>query len=255
MRESKNSLSLVHSSLFKQKIRFSTNRRKANQLIRGLKKNLANFKTAFALQEIRDNVYFKTLNKKSDSSLGSTLAFSGVVGHEGVTTLSILMALALGELKRSKILFIDGSFNLQNFNIFREFFELTKNSIRCNNGFEYLRCYSSPGKNLCFMTGINILPVDFFSNPAIPELIQELKESFDYVIFDMPPMLTSSETKMFFSVVDFRYLVLVPGKTLISDVDKCKKIMSETGTDLNGVILNRQKIPLWARFLGRDAFV
>lgn len=255
-RSEKKSLSLVKYDFFSQPVRFSANRKKANRLVRVLKNSLEDSKALQTIHEVRDRIYFRTAKNPAGPAPRSSIALSGLVGGEGTTTVSLLLSLSLGDFNRSKILFVDGRLDRQNFVTYRELFGLTKNSFQYNNGFGYLQCYTARNRNLFFLgSQTSIEPIEFFFNPELKNLLSELKESFDHIIFDMPPVLNSSETRLLFNKVDFFYLVCVPLKTLIADIERCKKLVSEAGGTLSGVILNRQQVPFWTRFFGREAFL
>lgn len=250
----KNSLSLVSTKYFNQKIRFSINRRRANQLVRTLKRTLASTNSARAIQDLRDSIYFRATGAAEQES-GVTMAIAGLVGKEGATTVSLLLALSLGELKKRKVLYVDGSCDPEKFTIYRELFNLTKIPAEEDDNLGAMSFYSAFGNNLCFLNVSNVTPLDFFSNVEFDRFLGDLKENFDFIIFDMPALNASSETKFLVPRVDLNLLVFVPGRTLAADVERGKKCVAELGGRIDGVILNRQTMPFWARFFGKDAFV
>ena len=255
MKDSNRSLSLVQSRFLKKRPKVAVGHRVTARIARTIAKTLQSVRSARAVQELRDRVFLRAEASRKESGKGSLVAFTGLKGKEGATTVSLLVSLGLTEMNRSRILYFDGRFDGRRFAAYKDIFELRRSSVECGNGFSFLECYASKGSNLCFINSPNVNSLDFFTNEEIPTLLSELKESFDYVIFDMPPMLVSSETKVFCPRADQLYLVFSPGKTLLRDIDKCQATVAKAGGEIHGVVLNRQKIPWWSRFFATDSFV
>ncbi len=250
--------SLIRYDFVNRPGKFSSNHKRALQVFRALKKNLANPRRNRAIQEVRDRIFFRTLSRDGDASApaGHVIALSGVNGKEGVTTLTFLLMLALGELKHNRILYVDGRFDSQSFLANKEVFDLRKLPAHASNGYSYLECYGTKNESYCFLTSQkNVKPVKFFSDTEVSVFLGELRESFNYILFDMPPFLPSSETRQILPHTDLFFLTVCPGKTLLADVERCKGIVEEIGKPIDGIILNRQRLPLWTRFFGRESFL
>jgi Mrp family chromosome partitioning ATPase len=251
----KNSLILLNPKYFNNKVQLSGNRRKSNQLIRLLKRNLTHPPSAGSLQELRDNVCFRASRISAKTSGGCIITLSGLIGREGASTVTLLLAMALSELRIRKVLFIDGSFDTEKFNLYKDIFGLSKvpAAETALNG--ELSFYNSAGNNLCFLFNQSMHPLDFFSNLELDSVLGIFKENFDYILFDMPPILKSSETKFLARKSDLFFLVLRPGKTLVTDLQRAKSSVADLGGQIGGVILNRQSLPIWARFFGKELFL
>lgn len=250
--------SLIKYDFFNRPVKFTTNPRKAKKFLGVLKRSAEDPRKAQAILEIRNRIYLDTLgNKSADSQRsGKIIAVSGVRGGEGATTVSILLMMALGDLSQNKTLYVDGSFDIQNFITHKEIFDLKRIPTFSSNGFSHLQVYSNLTESYSFLSSQkSVLPVKFFSNYEIGVFFQELKKYFDFVILDMPPLLSSSETQLILQHADSFYLTCCSGKTLVADVERCKEIAAKIGGSIDGVILNRQRIPLWARLFNSAAFV
>jgi protein-tyrosine kinase len=252
MSNGKRSAVLVPGQESNPLVRFNAAQREGRLLLRSIRRNLNDPESVLTLKHLRDLIFF---HSKEKTKAGKTIGFAGPSGKEGTTSLSILLGLSLGELRRNRVIFIDGRLERQSFSLYSEMFGLTKNSLNYSNGAGSLQCYSTKNQNMCFlMPGPDMEPLEFFSNDEVVPLFVELREAFDYVIFDMPPVLNSSETRLLLPHLDLFFLVCASRKTTFSEVERCKRITAGTGSAIKGVVVNKQKLPFWAPFLGREAF-
>ena len=74
-----------------------------------------------------------------------------------------------------------------------------------------------------------------------------MREKFDYIILDSPPITRYAESRVIATKVDGVILVLESGKTRSQVAIKAKQELEETGANVIGAILNRRKhyIPEW----------
>jgi Mrp family chromosome partitioning ATPase len=71
------------------------------------------------------------------------------------------------------------------------------------------------------------------------DLIRELRESFDRVIFDAPPVLGATEAVVLASLVDGNLLVLSTGKMDRRAIRRTHEIFGNTRATILGGVLNR----------------
>lgn len=251
-RSEKGQNSLIKQELLNPSTRFVAFRREGKAFQKRIRRNLNDPVTMAAIQHLRDQVFFHSRN---GARTGRTIGLAGPRGREGATSVSILLGLALGGLKRNRVVFLDGRLERKSFALYSEVFGLTKSPLQYNNGCGNLLCYSTKGEVLSFLAAApGTEGVEFFSNDEVANLIADLRSKFDYIIFDMPPLLRSSETRMLLSHLDLFYLVCAARKTLTSDLRRVQRLVSDAGGTLTGAILNRQKIPFWASLFWKDAF-
>jgi Mrp family chromosome partitioning ATPase len=243
---------LIKHEVFNPLARFTSGKRQGRLLLKTLRRSLDDPEAAYAVQHLRDQIFFHPLEQGKG---GKVVGISGARGNEGSTSIGILLGLTLGELKRNRVVFIDGRMERQNFTLYTEMFGLTKNALSYNNGCGSFQCYNTKNRNLCFLApGGAVDSLEIFSNTEFSHLVGDLREAFDYVVFDMPPVLGSSETRMLLPSLDLFFLVCVPRKTTFAEVEKCKKTVAAAGGSISGVILNKQKAPFWTLLFGKDAF-
>lgn len=109
-------------------------------------------------------------------------------------------------------------------------------------GFEDVR--SSPGlENLWLITGgrLPFNPSEILKSVEINNLIQDLKNKFDVVVFDSPPVLPVTDASLLAPKVDSVVLVYEIGRTSREALIRSKTQLESVGAKLSGVILNHTK--------------
>ena len=103
--------------------------------------------------------------------------------------------------------------------------------------------------NLCLIPcgKKNSEPMAIFESTRFDKTLKLMREKFDYVILDAPPVNSYAETKVMGKKVDGVVLVIESGKTRRQVATRAKHEMEEAGAKVLGVILNRRKhyIPEW----------
>ena len=92
-----------------------------------------------------------------------------------------------------------------------------------------------------------LLPNGRTLSSQLDEFLCAMRESFDYVIVDAPPITVFSETRMLCNKVDGIILVLEFGKTRKQVAQKVKQELEAAGGNFLGLIINKRKyyIPKW----------
>ena len=82
-------------------------------------------------------------------------------------------------------------------------------------------------------------PAAILSSARAKELVGWLKEHWDYVLFDSPPLLLVSDNVLFATSLDGVILVAKAGQTTARDLLRAKELLEEGGARVLGVILNQ----------------
>jgi protein-tyrosine kinase len=162
----------------------------------------------------------------------------------GSTTTATLLARTLAEGKNFRVLIIDGNFRTSSLN--RTF------KVKNNGGFTEMVSAGAPfeayiqptdRQNLFVLTTgqISLLPAEVFEGKAIEHLLSELKQKFDFIIFDSAPLIEFPDSYALAPKVDGIILVVEAEKTSIEDAQKAKRNIEQAGGRLLGVVLNRRK--------------
>ncbi|MEO2223862.1 CpsD/CapB family tyrosine-protein kinase [Priestia megaterium] len=85
-------------------------------------------------------------------------------------------------------------------------------------------------------------PSELLASVQMAELLKEMKEQFDMIIFDTPPILAVADAQILANQVDGTILVVSSGKTEKDAALKAKELLSNAQGKLLGVVLNNRKV-------------
>ncbi|ADF37985.1 CpsD/CapB family tyrosine-protein kinase [Priestia megaterium] len=85
-------------------------------------------------------------------------------------------------------------------------------------------------------------PAELLSSNQMTELLKEMKQEFDMVIFDTPPILAVADAQILASQVDGSILVVSSGKTDKEAALKAKELLVNAKSKLLGAVLNNRKV-------------
>lgn len=82
-------------------------------------------------------------------------------------------------------------------------------------------------------------PADLLSSPGMKELLAVLRERFDHVVVDSPPVLLVTDATILSTFVDGVVVVVESGVTLRSTILRAHKVLGSAGGKILGVVLNK----------------
>lgn len=85
-------------------------------------------------------------------------------------------------------------------------------------------------------------PAELIGSKAMTTLIEELKQSFDLVLFDAPPLLAVTDSKLLANECEGTILVLGTGSTEKEKALKAVEMLKGAGANVLGVVMNRYKL-------------
>ncbi|CAH0206752.1 CpsD/CapB family tyrosine-protein kinase [Priestia megaterium] len=85
-------------------------------------------------------------------------------------------------------------------------------------------------------------PSELLASAQMAGLLKEMKEQFDMIIFDTPPILAVADAQILANQVDGTILVVSSGKTEKDAALKSKELLSNAKGKLLGVVLNNRKV-------------
>lgn len=102
----------------------------------------------------------------------------------------------------------------------------------------YISC-SSPGES----------PVRLLCSAGMKELVKELKEKYDYVIFDIPSITVSPDASILSTLVDAVILVASLRETTVQELKEAKDKLKNYDARLIGAIINKVEMSEFKRHI------
>jgi capsular exopolysaccharide synthesis family protein len=105
--------------------------------------------------------------------------------------------------------------------------------------------WKDPETNLFFLPAMQTAPLvanEMLGSEAVKSLIDRLRESFDYVIVDLPPFVPITDTRAAVHLVDCMILVLEWGRTRIDVVRHALDTAPDLRQVIIGTALNKTKM-------------
>lgn len=188
---------------------------------------------------IRTNIQFSSFEKET-----KTIMVTSPGPSEGKSTTAANLAIVFAQ-QGKKVLLVDADlrkpavhymFNIVNSigltNILANRMELS--NVIFTTGDRYLHLLTSGP--------IPPNPSELLASSTMEELMKEMKEKYDVVIIDTPPLLNVSDAQIVANICEGSILVLSSGKTEIEHSIKAKELLSSANSSLLGVVLNNKKV-------------
>jgi hypothetical protein len=206
------------------------------------------------VQRLRDSVILSTVREKS--STGLTIGVTSPEGSEGASIIALLLSLSLGDCVYRRVAVMDGKFNVQRFQLLSDILGLSRNSVSLYKGSnEVVGYYNEAHPNVYFLRNAGAeRSMQFFSDKRLPLFLGDLRQHFDFTVIDLPPLLKETASLFVAPHVDRLYIVAESGKTRLSQLGRAVQSVRQAGGQVSGIILNKQRAPLWSRFMWRDFF-
>ena len=184
---------------------------------------------------------------------GTAIMLTSAYPEDGKTTVTVNLALMFA-LSNAKVVLVDAD-------------------IRKGRVAKYFKRKSSPGLSDC-LSGQNTLdevihqshlnenlsyitcgthspkPYELLESNEMKELLQELRNRYDYVIIDTPPILLISDALALATVTDGTALVCRHNVSYVSDISRAINSLEFAKANILGVIVNDYKAPAAGKFYG-----
>ncbi|WP_434169700.1 CpsD/CapB family tyrosine-protein kinase [Peribacillus frigoritolerans] len=184
---------------------------------------------------IRTNIQFSSVDKEI-----KTIVVTSSEPNDGKSTTAANLSIVLAQ-EEKKVLLVDAdlrkpsvhyAFNLSNIHgltsVLTKKMDLRKTILNSNV------------LNLDILTSgpIPPNPSELLNSKAIETAIDELKGTYDYIIFDTPPVLVVPDSQIVANKCDGVIMVVASGKTNKQSAVKAKELLVKANTSLLGVVLN-----------------
>ena len=187
---------------------------------------------------IRTSLYFSLNNKKSN-----TVLISSSTPNEGKSFIASNLAVAFAKTNK-KVLLIDCDMRLGRQH---EIFGLSNkvglsNLLAENAAKDYKKFMQKTSvKDLSVITRgvVPPNPSELLDSNDMEELLEKVKDKFDYVILDGTPIDSLSDSLILAKKTDRVVLVTAANTTTIEDLQNSKKALEAIEVKISGVVLNR----------------
>jgi len=200
---------------------------------------------AEAIRTLRSNLRFLILRQSGDGKMQTFLVTSAVKG-EGKSFISATLAIAFAQTGKRVVLIdadlrkpdlhrffgLDGDVGLAN--VLRDAAPLE--SALLPTQLETLKLLPA---GVLLKDSDAATPAELFSSEAMQHLLQRLKERFDIVLIDTPPMMAVTDPSILAPMTDGVLLVVELGHVSRSAVQKVKEQLELAQAKLLGVVINK----------------
>ncbi len=200
---------------------------------------------AEAIRTLRSNLRFLILRQSSDGKMQTFLVTSAVKG-EGKSFISTTLAIAFAQTGK-RVVLIDA--DLRKPDLHRFF------GLDGDVGLANVLRDAAPLESALLPTQIETLkllpagalpkdsdaatPAELFSSEAMQHLLQRLKERFDIVLIDTPPMMAVTDPSILAPMTDGVLLVVELGHVSRSAIQEVKEQLELAQAKLLGVVINK----------------
>ena len=189
---------------------------------------------------IRTNIQYSNLDKKI-----KTILVTSTTKNEGKTTIATNLAVNFAQIDNKKVLIIDC--DLRNPSVHKEFDisnikGVSDLLLEEKNILNYIK--QTEVKNLHIITAgaIPPNPSEMLSSNKMREFIEIIKEEYDYVFIDTPPIGMVTDAGILASFVDGTVMVVRSEGVEIKAIQDAKKKLKAVNANIIGAILNRNKV-------------
>lgn len=180
----------------------------------------------------------------SRHGLPRSMAFTSVQAGEGKTTSSSTLAKGLGRVGKSVVVIdcdlrrpaLHKAFEIKNGPGVSEFLS-GQTAVS-----EIVRGTSEPSVSIITSGHIPPNPTELLSGPLFRRLLDDLKEQFDVVIVDAPPVLGLADAVLIGSEADATILIMQSGRNYRGSLKSAVARLSKGGVRIIGAVLTKQNM-------------
>jgi len=191
-----------------------------------------------AFRTLRTNIKFSSLDKPI-----KTLLITSPIPEAGKSSVSINLALTMAQDKY-KVILVDTDLRKPTIHkIFKQDNKtgLTNILVEDKKIKEVMRKMSDVDPNLYFIPSgpIPPNPSELLGSNRMKELLKELQEQADFVIFDSPPVIAVTDALVLATQVDGVVLILNFGEVPRELAKQTKQLLEKVKANILGVVLNK----------------
>ncbi|NLJ89821.1 MAG: polysaccharide biosynthesis tyrosine autokinase [Clostridiales bacterium] len=194
-----------------------------------------NFQVEESFKALRSNVIFSGSDIK-------VVGLTSCLPNEGKSSVSLNLAVTMAELGK-RVIFIDGDLRksvlLGRYRINKPIKGLTHYLSGLNTMDEIIYSANVDNLHLIFSGQVPPNPSELLDSYSFTRLISRLREEYDYVIIDTPPLGAVIDAAIIAKNCDGMALVIEANSISYKFAQKVKAQLEKTETKILGVILNK----------------
>ncbi len=187
-----------------------------------------------AIKTLRTNIMFSSVDKPI-----KTIVLTSVVPHEGKSTITIFLGMAMAESGRRTLLVECDCRRpmLQNYLKMRPEHNLIEVLSRQVSSEEAIVSTGVPGLDL-LSSSVLANPVEILGSERFQKVLEELQKTYDAILLDTPPLGSFIEAAVLSAKADGVALVLQAGATDIAAAQSVVAQLEKAKARILGVVLN-----------------
>jgi len=195
---------------------------------------------AEAFRTLRTNIQFSSIDKPINS-----LVITSTGPGEGKSTVSINIAVSMAQAEK-KVLLIDCDLRRPSLHRTFAFNHLTGLTNILIEDIEYTDVlHEAEGIKGLHVIGSGPIPpnpAELLGSNKMKNFVQKMKNEYDMVILDAPPIGMVTDSAVLSTIVDGTILVCAVGEVDVNATKRAKELLDKVNANIIGVVLN--KVPI-----------
>ena len=191
-----------------------------------------------AYRTIRTNIQFAGVDKAM-----KTIVFTSTAQDEGKSTVVANLGIVMAQAGQ-KVVIMDCDFrNPTQHRLFKLQNKGLSNCIAIGKDvLEIVQSSGTPGLDILTSGPVAPNPSEILASNRMKTVIEELKEKYDYVLIDTPPVLPVTDSSVIGSIADGTILLTAWNQITPAMAKEAKTRLEQAGAKILGVVLNKVEV-------------
>ena len=191
-----------------------------------------------AYRTIRTNIQFAGVDKAM-----KTIVFTSTAQDEGKSTVVANLGIVMAQAGQ-KVVIMDCDFrNPTQHRLFKLQNKGLSNCIAIGKDvLEIVQSSGTPGLDILTSGPVAPNPSEILASNRMKTVIEELKEKYDYVLIDTPPVLPVTDSSVISSIADGTILLTAWNQITPAMAKEAKTRLEQAGAKILGVVLNKVEV-------------